>query len=452
MSEKIDHMESWLGQALALLATGDYDGLSSALESVHPSDLADLVEQLEDDQRLALLRHVPSDLAADTLAEMEDVERPGELLLQLEPRRTAAIVHEMADDDAADLIGDLEPEQRAQVLAVVDDEEAAEIEELLTYPEESAGGLMTREVLSVSARLTAAEAIAEIRRQAHEDFDFYTIFVVDPDGTFRGVVSLQDLVIADPTTPISEITEEPPAVVTVDTDQEEVGKALSRYNLASLGVVDALGRLVGRITFDDVIDVVEAEATEDILRFAAVSDEEEIRGTTLDAIRSRLPWLLLSVISAAVASSVVFAYQSTIEAMALLAVAMPVIAGVGGNAGTQALAVTIRRIALSDETVGERMGVIWKELLVGLVNGLVMGVVAAVLGLLFTDAGVMFGVVVLLAMWGSLLIASFAGAFIPIFLERIGVDPAVASSPFVTTLTDLFGFFLLLGLATAVLM
>jgi magnesium transporter len=452
MSEKIDHMESWLGQALALLATGDYDGLSSALENVHPSDLADLVEQLEDDQRLALLRHVPSDLAADTLAEMEDVERPGELLLQLEPRRTAAIVHEMADDDAADLIGDLEPEQRAQVLAVVDDEEAAEIEELLTYPEESAGGLMTREVLSVSARLTAAEAIAEIRRQAHEDFDFYTIFVVDPDGTFRGVVSLQDLVIADPTTPISEITEEPPAVVTVDTDQEEVGKALSRYNLASLGVVDALGRLVGRITFDDVIDVVEAEATEDILRFAAVSDEEEIRGTTLDAIRSRLPWLLLSVISAAVASSVVFAYQSTIEAMALLAVAMPVIAGVGGNAGTQALAVTIRRIALSDETVGERMGVIWKELLVGLVNGLVMGVVAAVLGLLFTDAGVMFGVVVLLAMWGSLLIASFAGAFIPIFLERIGVDPAVASSPFVTTLTDLFGFFLLLGLATAVLM
>ncbi len=452
MSEKTDHMELLLSQVLTLLASSDFDGLSAALEGVHPSDLADLVEQLEDDQRLTLLRHVPSDLAADTLAEMEDVERPGELLLQLEPRRTAEIVHEMADDDAADLIGDLEPEQRAQVLAVVDDAEAAEIEELLTYPEESAGGLMTREVLSVSARLTAAEAIAEIRRQAHEDFDFYTIFVVDPDGTFRGVVSLQDLVIADPATPISEITEEPPAVVTVDTDQEEVGKALSRYNLASLGVVDPLGRLVGRITFDDVIDVVEAEATEDILRFAAVSDEEEIRGTTLDAIRSRLPWLLLSVISAAIASSVVFAYQSTIEAMALLAVAMPVIAGVGGNAGTQALAVTIRRIALSDETVGERMGVIWKELLVGLVNGLVMGVVAAVLGLLFTDAGVMFGVVVLLAMWGSLLIASFAGAFIPIFLERIGVDPAVASSPFVTTLTDLFGFFLLLGLATAVLM
>ena len=452
MSDKTDQMEQVLEQVLGLLEAREYEVLRETLQGVHASDLADLVEHLEDEERLALFQHLPSDLAADALAEMEEVERPGELLLQLEPERTAEIVHEMADDDAADVIGDLEPEQRAQVLAAVPDEEAAEIEELLTFPEESAGGLMTREVLSVSTQLTAGEAIAEIRRQAHEDFDFYTIFVVDPDGTFRGVVALRDLVIADPAESIVDLTEEPPAVVTVDTDQEEVGKTLSRYNLASLGVVDALGRLVGRITFDDVIDVVEAEATEDIFRFAAVSDEEEVRGTTADAIRSRLPWLILSVVTAVVASSVVFIYQSTIEAMALLAVAMPVIAGVGGNAGTQALAVTIRRIALSEETVGERLGVIWKELIVGLVNGLVIGVLAAVLGLLFTDAGIMFGVVVLLAMWGSLVIASFAGAFIPIFLERIGVDPAVASSPFVTTLTDLWGFFLLLGLATAVLM
>lgn len=452
MSEKADQHEQVLGQVLRLLEAGDYEGLRTTLQSVHASDLADLVEDLQPDQRLALLHHLPSDLAADTLAEMEDFERPGEILLQLAPQRAAEIVDRMADDDAADVIGDLEPEQQAQVLAAVAGEQAAEIEELLTYPEESAGGLMTREVLSVSTRLTAGEAIDEIRRQAHEDFDFYTIFVVDPDGTFRGVVALQDLVIADPAAPIKEITEEAPAVVAVDTDQEEVGRVLSRYNMASIGVVDALGRLVGRITFDDVIDVVEAEATEDIFRFAAVSDEEEVRGGTLDAIRSRLPWLLLSVLTAAVAATVVYHYRTTVEAMALLAVAMPVIAGVGGNAGTQALAVTIRRIALSEESVGERLGVIWKELLVGLVNGLVLGVVAAILGLLFTDAGVMFGVVVLLAMWGSLVIASFAGAFIPIFLERVGIDPAVASSPFVTTLTDLFGFFLLLGLATAVLL
>ena len=452
MTDKADQLELILGQVQGLLQRGDHETLDAFLETLHPSDLADLLEHMEDAQRLELLEHIPSDLAADTLAEMEEVEKPGELLLQLEPERAAEIVQEMADDDAADVIGDLEPAEQARVLAAVPDEEAAEIEELLTYPEDSAGGLMTREVLSVSSRLRASEAIAEIRRLAQEDIDFYTIFVVDPDGAFRGVVALQDLVIADPETPIADLTEEPPAVVTVDMDQEEVGKVLSRYNLASIGVVDPLGRLVGRITFDDVIDVVEAEATEDILRFAAVSEEEELRGTTGDAIRSRLPWLLLSIITAVIASSVVFAYQSTIEAITLLAVAMPIIAGVGGNAGTQTLAVTIRRIALAEETLSERLGVIWKELAVGLVNGLVMGILAAILGFLLADASPLFGVVVLLAMWGSLVIASFAGAFIPIFLERVGVDPAVASSPFVTTLTDLWGFFLLLGLASAILM
>jgi magnesium transporter len=452
MSDKAERLEHTLSQVVELLAREDGTALTGLLHTLHPSDLADLVEHLDESQRLNLIAYLPSDLVADTLAEMEDVERPGELLLLLAPSRAAAIVQEMADDDAADVIGELEPEEQARLLAVVPDEEAAEIAELLHYPEESAGGLMTREVLSVSSSLTTGEAIAEIRRQATEEFDFYTIFAVDPDGQFRGVVALQDVVVADPETPISDITEAPPAVVTVDMDQEEVGKVLSRYNLASIGVVDALGRLVGRITFDDVIDVVEAEATEDILRFAAVSEEEQLRGGTADAIRSRLPWLFLSVLTAVIASSVVFAYRSTIEAISLLAVAMPIIAGVGGNAGTQALAVTIRRIALSDETVRERLGVIWKELLVGLVNGLVMGVLAALIGMVLADATPLFGVVVMLSMWGSLIIASFSGAFIPIFLERIGVDPAIASSPFVTTLTDLWGFFLLLWLASAMLL
>jgi magnesium transporter len=452
MTDKADEIQQILARLEDLLEKGYEEALRPYVDSLHPSDLADIIEHLDEERRVQIVGYLPSDVAADTLAEMEEVERPGEILLQLEPERAAEIVHEMADDDAADVIGELEPEEQAQVLAAVPVTDAAEIEELLHYAEESAGGIMTREVLSVPFHFTAGQAIEEIRRQAQEDVDFFTIFVVDQDGRMRGVVSLQDLVIADPASPIGKIVEEPPAVVPVDMDQEDVGKMLSRYNMASIGVVDPLGRLVGRITFDDVIDVVEAEATEDILRFAAVSEEEEVRGSTADAIRSRLPWLFLSVITAVIAASVVFAFQSTIERITLLAVAMPIIAGVGGNAGTQALAVTIRRIALSEETVRERMGVIGKELLVGLVNGLVMGVLAAVLGLVLADTSPLFGLVVLFAMWGSLIIASFAGAFIPIFLERIGVDPAVASSPFVTTLTDLWGFFLLLGLASAVLL
>jgi magnesium transporter len=452
MGEMADHIRQVLHEVEGLLEQGNPEALRPYLDSLHPSDLADIIEHLDEAQRVQLVSYLPSDVAADTIAEMEEVERPGQLLLRLEPERMAQIVEEMADDDAADVIGDLEPEERAQVLSAVSVPDAAEIEELLHYPEDSAGGIMTGEVLAVSSGLTAGAAIEEVRRQAREDVDFYSIFVVDPGNHLRGIVSLQDLVVAEPASPITEITEEPPAVVGAEMDQEEVGRILSRYNMASIGVVDPVNRLVGRITFDDVIDVVEAEATEDILRFAAVSEEEEIRGSTAAAIRSRLPWLLLSVLTAAVAASVVYAFQGTIERITLLAVAMPIIAGVGGNAGTQTLAVTIRRIALSEETLRERLGVIGKELLVGLVNGLVMGALAAVLGFVLADVTPLFGVVVLLAMWGSLIIASFAGAFIPIFLERVGVDPAVASSPFVTTLTDLWGFFLLLGLASVLLM
>lgn len=452
MTESQDRIAGITERVRELLEREDGQSLRPYLEDLHGSDVADLIEALEPDQRVALVEFLPAELAADALAEMEDVEKPGELLIQLEPGRIGEIVEEMADDDAADIIGDLEPEDQARVLSSVSVPDATEIQELLSYPEESAGGIMTHDVLEVDSRLTAMQAIAELRRQAQEDIDFYTIFVTGRDGLLQGVVSLQDLVVSDPDLPISEITAEPEVVARVTMDQEDVGRALSRYNLPSIGVVDEEGRLVGQITFDDVIDVIEAETTEDILRFAAVSDEEEVRGSTLDAIRSRLPWLLLNLITATIGASVVWRYQGTIEALVLLAVVMPIVAGLGGNAGTQALAVTIRRIAVSDESLSQRWGVVRKEALVGLLNGLVVGLVAAAAGHLFFDAGVRFGAVVLLAMWGNMVVASFAGAFIPILLESLGVDPAVASSVFVTALTDLTGFMLLLGLATAVLL
>ena len=452
MTESLDRLVAITERVRELLAREDGDSLQLYLDDLHGSDVADLIEALEPDQRVALVEFLPADLAADALAEMEGVEKPGELLIQLEPDRIGEIVEEMADDDAADIIGDLEPEDQARVLSSVSAPDATEIQELLSYPEESAGGIMTHDVLAVGSELTAMQAIGELRRQALDDIDFYTIFVTDPDGVLLGVVSLQDLVISDPNLPISNITEDPAAVAQVAMDQEDVGRALSRYNLPSIGVVDEKGRLVGQITFDDVIDVLEAETTEDILRCAALSAEEEVRGSTLDAIRSRLPWLLLNLGTASIGASVVWHYQGTIEALVLLAVVMPIVAGLGGNAGTQALAVTIRRIAVSDESLSRRWGVVRKEALVGLLNGLVVGLVAAVAGHFFFGAGVRFGAVVLLAMWGNMVVASFAGAFIPIFLESMGVDPAVASSVFVTALTDLSGFMLLLGLASAVLL
>lgn len=434
------------------LEAGDADALIAFVEPLHPSDMADVLEHLEEAERIALLELIPAALASDALAEMEEEEKPGELLASMEPERIAELVEELADDDAADLIGELDPEDQDRVFESVPDEEEQEIRELLEYPEESAGGIMTRELCAVDLGATAAGAIEELRAQAAESEDLYTVFVVGQGGRLRGVVTLRDLVLAAPGTPISELLEEPPAVVSVDLDQEEVGKLLSRYNLAAVGVIDDEGRLVGQITFDDVIDVVEAEVTEDILRFAAVSDEEQLRGTTGGAIRSRLPWLAVNALTLSLAAVVVWMFEDTIERLAILAAVMPVIAGLGGNAGTQALAVTIRRIALADELPGERWSAVVKELVVGLVNGLVIGLLVAAVSLLLPNTEAVFGLVVMIAMWGNLAVASPLGAFFPIVLERLGVDPAVASSVFVTSFTDLFGFVLLLGLATRFLL
>jgi magnesium transporter len=216
-------------------------------------------------------------------------------------------------------------------------------------------------------------------------------------------------------------------------------------------VVDTAGRLLGGVTFDDVIDVIEAETTEDILKFVGVSGEEEIRGGWWDAVRSRLPWLMLNVCTAAAGATVVLVFEETIQALTFLAVLMPMVAGLGGNSGTQALAVTIRRLALSTETAEQRWSIVRKELLVGLGNGLVIGLIVS--GLAWTlEGNPLVGMVVMLAMWLNLTVGSFAGAFVPIMLERFKVDPAVASSIFVTAFTDMCGFFLLLGLATKFLM
>ncbi|MBI4410335.1 MAG: magnesium transporter [Gemmatimonadetes bacterium] len=243
----------------------------------------------------------------------------------------------------------------------------------------------------------------------------------------------------------------PAATVPAEMDQEEVGRIIARYNLVSVAVVGPHNVLLGQITFDDVIDVLEAEQTEDILKLGGVVSEEEVRGGWRDAVRSRLPWLCLNLLTATVGASIVYFFQHTIERVLILAAIMPVIAGMGGNAGTQALAVTVRRLALTEESTARRWGVAAKELFVGLVNGAALGALVGGISYLWLGEPLL-GLVVLLAMWGNLIVASIAGAIVPILLERVGADPAVASSIFVTAFTDLGGFFLLLGLATALLL
>jgi magnesium transporter len=432
-----------------LLEAGEAETLRSYLESFHPSDLADLIESLDEERRAPVLHVLPDELASETLAEMEEEEHPEELLIA-EADRVPELVLELAADDAADILGDLPLEKQREVLSQLPLDEAEELRGLLAYDEESAGGIMTTDVIAVQQNASIGEAVAEIRRQVAEGEDYYTVFVVDDGGRLQGTVSFQNLIVSQPATPIRRVTEPTVAAVPATMDQEEVARVMSRYNLVSVPVIDPADRLIGRVTFDDVMDIVEAETTEDILRFSGVSDEEYLYGGVGQAVRNRLPWLALALVTTSIAAAVIWFFRGTVERAVILAAIMPVIAAVGGNAGTQALAVTVRRLALSPERA-RTWGVVSKELAVGLANGAAVGLLAGIAGYVL-QGNLYLGLVVLLAMWGNLMVAGFAGAFVPVLLERLGIDPAVASSVFFTALTDIFGFFLLLGLASWILL
>lgn len=441
-----------LSELMELAEKGEFSRLPDLFEGMHPSDIADLVASIPvEEHRIEILKALPTEVASETLAEMEEDEDRAELLTRLDEERGAELIQGLADDDAADLLGELEPRDRDRMLAALPTVEAGEIRDLLRYGEETAGGLMTTSLVSVSTDASAAEAISEIRKQGREVEGFYTVFVVDERNRLRGTVPLDDLILAEPSDAVASLVEPPVATVLPDTDQEEVGQLIGRYNLVSVPVVNPDGSLLGRITFDDVIDVIEAETTEDILRLAGVSDEEELKGGWFEAVRARLPWLVLNLATAALAASVILAFESTIEEVAFLAFLMPVIAALGGNTGTQALAVTIRRIAVGGGINASQFRVVGKEVLVGLLNGFVLGVLFAVFAYVWQDGDPRLGLVVLLAMWTNIIVAGFAGAMVPTVLHRLGVDPAVASSVFVHTFTDLIGFVMVLNLAAALL-
>jgi magnesium transporter len=380
---------------------------------------------------------------------MEAAEHPEDILRAVGPDYAAELVEELPTDDAADIVAELPPDEREAVLAEVEDR--AEVERLLTYREDTAGGLMTTEVVAVDQDATLAEAISEIRLQSGEGDEPYQVYAVDAERRLRGTIPIARLVVAAPDRRVRDVMTPALAVVRPEQDQEQVARVMARYNLAAVPVVDHDERLLGRITFDDVIDVVEAETTEDILKFGGVDPAEDVAGPWQGAVRRRLPWVLINLLTASLGATVVYFFQGTLSRVVALAVWMPIIAGMGGNAGTQALAVTVRRLALKQLPRGHGLAVIRKEMLVGGVNGLVGGLVVAAVASVVGESPLL-GAVVLLAMWANLAVGGAAGAFIPLLLERLGVDPAVASSIFVTAFTDVCGFLLLLGLGASLLL
>lgn len=441
--------EDRLEELVALVHDGHIAAFVERAYDLEPADLADVLAALDDEERVRVVKALPPELSSQALVELPEHEHAEETLAALDPGHAAEIVEELEDDDAADLLGELEPEQAERILAEVEDRQ--DVDRLLRYDEESAGGLMTTNLVTVTDTDTVALAMEAIRRQAEDADDVTEIFVVDHARRLVGTLPFKQLVLSPPACLVREVMESADVRVAPDVDQEEVARQMARYNVPSVPVVDASGRLLGRVTYDDVIDVAEAEATEDLLRFGGVSPDEGLGATWSSAVRSRLPWLYVNLLTAFLAAAVVYFFKGSIERLAVLAVWMPIVAGMGGNAGTQALAVTVRRLSLGHGPATRLREIITKELLVGIVNGAAIGIVIALVAVLLGEEW-RLGLVVFLAMSLNLFVAGFAGSFVPVALERLGADPAVASSVFVTAFTDVCGFGLLLGLATVVLL
>ena len=430
---------------IALLREGRVSEFLGRARMLDPADLADVLALADDDERVEIAKLLPPDLTGEALIEMPDQEHAEDTLAALTPQQAADIVQEMPDDDAADILGELPPEQQQRILSQVDFEERITVERLLVYKEDTAGGLMTSAMVTVGQEDTVAEALESIRKQAEAVEDFTETYVVDAQRRLAGVLGFKQLVLSPPDRPVRELMQEAEVTVGPEMDQEEVARLMARYNIPSIPVVDRSRRLLGQITFDDVTDVVEEEATEDLLRFGGVSAGEDLGARWFEAVKTRLPWLFVNLLTAFVAAGVVAVFTNVVRALPALAAWMTIISGMGGNAGTQTLAVTVRRLALGLIAPSAFVRVIGKEVMVGLACGVANGIVVALVAMAFHQPALL-GVVVCLAMVGNLFVAGFAGAFIPLLLERFRIDPAIASSVFVTTFTDVCGFALLLGL------
>lgn len=435
---------------LAAADAGDAARLTELLEPLHAADIADLLEQVGGNERREIVRLWGREIDGEVLTELDESIR--EEVIQALPREVLAeAVRELDSDDVVDLIEDLEEPQQEAILKVLDEPDRAAVEQSLTYPEYSAGRLMQREVVTAPEHWTVGETIDFLRRDDELPDQFYHVILVDPGHHPTGYVTLGKLLASKRDMGLREITEDSFRTISAWQEEGDVAYAFNQYHLISAPVVDDHDRLVGVITIDDAMSVLDEEHEEDILRLAGVGDESSISDTVVETARQRLPWLAINLCTALLAASIINLFQASIGHLVALAVLMPIVASMGGNAGTQTLTVAVRALATKNLTDSNIWRVIRREVLVGLING---GTFAFCLGIV---AWIWFGtpalgLVIGAAMIINLFIAALAGIVVPIALERLGADPALASGTFVTTMTDVFGFFSFLGLATAVLL
>jgi magnesium transporter len=435
-----------------LIRMGATPNLVNLLQKQHPADLAQLFSELPERERhtaFSVLADRNSRLAMEGLSELGP-EAGAALLSGRSAEEIAKLLQDLPSDDAAALIDYLPEELSASVLELVQKRPTGgDVGELLEYKEQTAGRIMNPKVFALAEDMTAGESIVALQGSRDVEVVFY-LYVIDVRRHLVGVVSLRRLLLVAPDTPLKRIMTTDLISVRADMDQEEVARQVASYNLLAIPVVDEENKLVGVITVDDVIDVIKDEATEDVYRLAGVAGDDRVFTSAWDSLRKRLPWLIVNLATAFLAASVVALFSRTIDKVVALAVFMPVVAGMGGNAATQTLTVIVRGIALGELTWGNSRKALFKEASVGIGNGIACGLVGAVVVWLFSGDRVLAAILAM-AMVINMFVAAAAGTVIPLALRAMKVDPALASAVFITTLTDVFGFFSFLGLATVML-
>ena len=434
----------YVDRVLDAVEDGNLNEVRRLVEPLHEADIADLLELTPSERRGELAISLGDLMSAEVLAEVNDYVRE-DIIDALPAAQVAGLAGQLDSDDAVAIIEDMEAEDQQAVLAELDPEDRAVIEDALSYPDESAGRIMQRELVAVPEHMTVGQLIDYLRDHQDLTTEFWEVFVVDPQHKPVGTCKLSWIMRSERKVPVSDIMMHEQTLIPVDMDQEEVALRFQKYALISAAVVDASGRLVGVITADDIVHIIQEEADEDILRLSGAGDGD-INEPIADSYKARVRWLIANLGTALVASSVISFFGAAIEHMVALAVLMPIVAGVGGNAGTQTLAVTVRAIATNQLTDSNTRRAIKREMAIAFMYGATIAALAGI-GVTLWFQNFHLGFVIAAAMQCNILLAGFAGVFIPVMLDRFDQDPAVASSVFVTMITDSMGFLIFLSLA-----
>lgn len=432
-----------LGERLqAVLAQGNQEKLKEFLEELHVADIAEILDDLSIEEAEIILSQLDDEDSSNVLMEMDEDQRK-KLVERLSPKEIAEnIVENLESDDAADLLGELDDDIKEEVISEIEDvDQASDIIDLLNYDEGTAGALMGKEMVVVQESWDITRSVREMRKQAGEIEQIYTIYVVDDKDVLKGRLPLKKLLTANVHSKMEDILIEDIQGVRTETSQEEVAQIMDKYDLVALPVVDALNRLVGRITIDDVVDVIREEADKDYQMASGIVEDIEYSDSIWQLMRARLPWLIIGVGGSMMSAIVIGGYEKAIATIPALAFFIPMITATGGNVGVQSSAIIVQGLANNTLKTDDLLGKLWKELQQGLLNGLIISVLALVFSLIiFSDFNL--GVTISLALFLVILFASITGTLIPLSLEKLNVDPALATGPFITTMNDITGLFI----------